>query len=209
MPRLTKIYTRTGDDGSTALGSRQRVSKDNPRVRAYGSVDELNSFLGLALAQGLSPRLAETLPPIQNQLFHLGAELSFPANKEEESRKATLSAVARSGLRSKPDKAIPKIPRIEAHHIQALEELIDELNAVVGPLENFILPGGSPGAAVLQVARAVCRRAERRVVTLAREETLRPEALAYLNRLSDLLFVMARYENKQAGIVEPLWDTKS
>ncbi len=209
MPRLTKIYTRTGDDGSTALGSRQRVSKDNPRVRAYGSVDELSSFLGLALAQGLSPRLAETLPPIQNQLFHLGAELSFPANKEEESRKATLSAVARSGLRSKPDKAIPKIPRIEAHHIQALEELIDELNAVVGPLENFILPGGSPGAAVLQVARAVCRRAERRVVTLAREETLRPEALAYLNRLSDLLFVMARYENKQAGIVEPLWDTKS
>ena len=209
MPRLTKIYTRTGDDGTTALGSRQRVSKDNPRVRAYGSVDELNSFLGLALAQGLSPRLAETLPPIQNQLFHLVAELSFPVSEGEESRKATLSAVARSGLRSKPDKAIPKIPRIEAHHIQALEELIDELNAVVGPLENFILPGGSPGAAVLQVARAVCRRAERRVVTLAREETLRPEALAYLNRLSDLLFVMARYENKQAGIVEPLWDTKS
>jgi len=94
-------------------------------------------------------------------------------------------------------------------HARALEELIDELNAVVGPLENFILPGGSAGAAALQVARAVCRRAERRVVTLAGKESVRPEALAYLNRLSDLLFVMARYENKQRGIKEPLWDTKA
>jgi len=187
MPRLTKIYTRTGDDGTTALGTRQRVPKDHPRVRAYGSADELNSFLGLALAQGLSPRLAEVLPPIQNQLFHLGAELSFPPGEGEEF----------------------KVPRIESQHIESLEHLIDELNAVVGPLENFILPGGSPGAAALQVARAVCRRAERRVVTLASQETVRPEAQAYLNRLSDLLFVMARYENKQRGIAEPLWDTKA
>jgi cob(I)alamin adenosyltransferase len=187
MPRLTKIYTRTGDDGTTALGSRQRVPKDSPRVRAYGSVDELNSFIGLAQARGLSPRLAQTLPPIQNQLFNLGAELSFPPGEGEEY----------------------KIPKIEAHHIQELEALIDELNAVVGPLENFILPGGAPGAAALQVARAVCRRAERRVVTLARDEAVRPEALAYLNRLSDLLFVMARYENNQRGIQEPLWDTKA
>ncbi len=187
MPRLTKIYTRTGDDGSTALGSRQRVPKDSPRVRAYGSVDELNSFIGLALAQELSPRLSETLPPIQNQLFNLGAELSFPAGEGEQS----------------------KVPRIESRHVQALEQLIDELNAIVGPLENFILPGGSPGAAALQVARAVCRRAERCVVTLAHEETVRPEALAYLNRLSDLLFVMARYENKQQGMEEPLWNTKA
>ncbi len=186
MPRLTKIYTRTGDDGTTALGTRQRVPKDHARVRAYGSVDELNSLIGLALAQGLSPRLAETLPPIQNQLFNLGAELSFPASQGEEI----------------------KVPQIEARHIEALEKLVDELNAVVGPLENFILPGGSPGAAALQVARAVCRRAERRAVTLAREENVRPEALAYLNRLSDLLFVMARYENKQRGVQEPLWDTR-
>lgn len=187
MPRLTKIYTRTGDDGTTALGSRQRVPKDNPRVRAYGSVDELNSFIGLALAQDLSPRLAETLPSIQNQLFHLGAELSFP-----------------------PDEAKDyKVPRIEARHVEALEALIDELNAVVGPLENFILPSGSLGAAALQVARAVCRRAERRIVTLGRNESVRPEALVYLNRLSDLLFVMARYENKQRGLAEPLWDTKA
>jgi cob(I)alamin adenosyltransferase len=185
MPRLTKIYTRTGDDGTTALGTKQRVPKDHPRVRAYGTVDELNSFIGLALAQGLSSKLAETLAQIQNQLFHLGAELSFPSGEAEEFM----------------------VPRIEVHHIEGLEHLIDELNAVVGPLENFILPGGSAGAAALQVARAVCRRAERRVVTLMRDETVRPEAQAYLNRLSDLLFVMARYENKQRGIDEPLWNT--
>lgn len=185
MPRLTKIYTRTGDDGTTALGTRQRVPKDHTRVRAYGTVDELNSFIGLALAQGLSPTLAEALPKIQNQLFNLGAELSFPSGEAEEF----------------------KVPRIEAHHIDGLEHLIDELNAVVGPLENFILPGGSPGAAALQVARAVCRRAERHLITLMRDETVRPEAQAYLNRLSDLLFVMARYDNNQKGIEEPLWDT--
>ncbi len=187
MPRLTKIYTRTGDDGSTALSSRQRVPKDSPRVRTYGAVDEVNSLLGMALAQGLSPRLAQTLPTIQNELFHLGAELSYPADK---GKQAT-------------------IPQIEDSHIKAQEELIDELNAEVGPLQNFILPGGSPGAAALQVARAVCRRAERRLVTLARQETVRAETLAYLNRLSDLLFVMARYENKQRGIEEPLWNSRA
>ncbi|MCW5876789.1 MAG: cob(I)yrinic acid a,c-diamide adenosyltransferase [Anaerolineales bacterium] len=187
MPRLTKIYTRTGDDGSTALGTRQRVPKDHPRVRAYGAVDELNSLLGVALAQGLDARLAETLPPVQNLLFHLGAELSFPAEEGAEFN----------------------LPHIDAKHIQSLEELIDKLNAQLGPLENFILPGGSPGAAALQLARAVCRRAERRLVTLGREETVRPEALGYLNRLSDALFVMARYENKQKGVAEPLWDTQA
>lgn len=186
MPKLTKIYTRTGDDGTTGLGTRQRVPKDSPRVNTYGAVDELNSLIGLALAQGLSPRLAQTLPSIQNQLFHLGAELSFPPDESKEFQ----------------------IPQIEARHIKALEDLIDELNAVVGPLENFILPGGSAGAAALQVVRAVCRRAERKAVTLARKETVRPEALQYLNRLSDLLFVMARYENKQRGIEEPLWNSR-
>ncbi|MEX1247205.1 MAG: cob(I)yrinic acid a,c-diamide adenosyltransferase [Anaerolineales bacterium] len=187
MPKLTKIYTRTGDDGSTALGSRQRVPKDHPRVGAYGTVDELSSLIGLAMAQGLSPRLAETLAPIQNLLFHLGAELSFPAGEGKE----------------------VKVPQIQQTHIKTMEALIDELNTLVGPLENFILPGGSAGAATLQVARAVCRRAERHVVTLARDEAVRPEALAYLNRLSDLLFVMARYENKQRGIDEPLWDSRA
>jgi len=185
MPRLTKIYTRKGDDGSTALGSSQRVPKDSPRIRANGAVDELNSFIGLALVQGLSPRLAEALPAIQNELFHLGADLSFPPSEGKEF----------------------EIPRIETRHVEALEKLIDELNEQVGPLENFILPGGSPGAAALQVARAVCRHTERRLVSLARQEPISPEVLAYVNRLSDALFVMARYENKQRGVQEPLWDS--
>ncbi|MQC26274.1 MAG: cob(I)yrinic acid a,c-diamide adenosyltransferase [Chloroflexi bacterium] len=187
MPRLTKIYTRTGDDGTTALGSRQRVSKDSLRIRATGTVDEVNALLGLALAQGLSERLGLALPAIQNELFHLGAELSFPPSEEQEF----------------------EIPRIEAHHVTALEELIDELNQTLGPLENFILPGGSPGAAALQLARAVARRAERRMVSLAGAEQVRPQATAYINRLSDALFVMARYENKQRGIEEPLWDSRA
>ncbi len=201
MPKLTKIYTKTGDDGSTALGSKQRVPKDNPRVRAYGAVDELNSFIGLALAQGLSAKLAAALPPIQNQLFHLGSDLSFPQD-----RPAQFNEAAPSQTPVKRGEGVG-VPRIEARHIEALEKLIDELNAQVGPLQNFILPGGSPGAAALQVARAVCRRAERRLVTLARQETVSAETMAYLNRLSDALFVMARYENKQRGVQEPLWDS--
>lgn len=185
MPRLTKIYTKTGDDGNTALGSKQRVAKDHPRVRAYGAVDELNSFIGLALAQGLCAKLATALPAIQNQLFHLGSDLSFPPEEAEEF----------------------KVPRTEARHVAALEVLIDEMNAELGPLQNFILPGGSLGAATLQVARAVCRRAERRLVTLARQDAVRPESVTYVNRLSDALFVMARYENLQRQIQEPLWDS--
>lgn len=186
MPRLTKIYTRQGDDGTTALGNRQRVPKDDARVQAYGAVDELNSTLGLAMALGLSPRMVETLPRIQNELFHLGSDLAFP---QEEDGKL--------------------VPRIQARHVETLEALIDELNEIVGPLENFILPGGSGGAAALQLARAVCRRAEREAVTLAASETIGEQILPYLNRLSDALFVMARYENKQGGIEEVLWDTRA
>lgn len=186
MPRLTKIYTKKGDDGTTALGSRQRVSKDALRVASYGTVDELNSVLGVALAVGLSPRLAECLPTIQNELFHLGSDLCFP---EE-------------------DKQTYQIPQIESRHVEALEALIDELSEVVGPLENFILPGGSMGSAQLHVARTVCRRAEREVITLRREEPVGPFVVPYLNRLSDALFVMARYENQQRGIPEPLWDSR-
>lgn len=185
MPRLTKIYTRTGDDGTTALGSRRRVSKDAWRVQAYGTVDELNAVLGVALAHGLSPRLTPATLAIQNELFHLGSDLCFP---EE-------------------DKAEFQIPQVEARHVEALETLIDELSAVVGPLQNFILPGGSLASAHLHVARTVCRRAEREVITLAREEQIGPYVLPYLNRLSDALFVMARYENLQAGVPEPLWDS--
>ena len=184
MPRLTRLYTRRGDEGETSLAGGQRVSKDSLRVAAYGAVDELNAALGVSLAHGLSPRLAEVLPPIQNELFHLGSDLSF----------------------LEPEKAERPRPQIEARHIERLEKLIDELNAATGPLENFILPGGSLGAAHLHVARTICRRAERSVVTLTHSEPVGPFALRYLNRLSDLLFAMSRYENKQRGVAEPLWN---
>jgi cob(I)alamin adenosyltransferase len=187
MPRLTKIYTRKGDDGTTALGSGARVAKDSPRVAAYGNVDELNSLIGVALAQNLDATLATALQTVQNELFHLGSDLSFPEGGKKKF----------------------EIPRIEQRHVDRLESLMDELNETVGPLENFILPGGSPGAAALHAARTVCRRAERAVVSLAREETIGKLTQSYLNRLSDALFVMARYENHQKGIDEPLWDSRA
>ena len=185
MPRLTKIYTRKGDEGKTSLGSRKRVYKDETRVQAFGTVDELNAVIGQALASGLSPRSTEILVPVQNQLFHLGSDLAFPQGEQNE----------------------VKVPRIEQRHIDSLEAIIDELNEIVGPLENFILPGGVAGSAALHVARTVCRRAERQVVALAQQESIGAYGLAYLNRLSDALFVMARYENHQAGRDEPLWDS--
>jgi len=184
MPRLTKIYTRKGDDGSTGLGGvRRRVPKDSPRVAAYGTVDELNSQIGLALAGGLVPRLDEALTRIQNELFDLGSDLAFVED----------------------DKAARPVPVVQERHVQALERFIDELNAVVGPLTNFVLPGGSVGAARLHVARTVCRRAEREVLTLKRAEPIGPWVLPYLNRLSDALFVMARFENHELGLAEPVW----
>lgn len=185
MPKLTKIYTKTGDEGMTALGNRQRVRKNALRVDAYGDVDELNSFIGVALSGGLSQRLAKELQAIQNELFHLGADLAFPLNDE-------------AGI---------EVPRIEERHIEKLESLIDELTDAVGPAENFVMPGGSLGAANLHVARATCRRAERKVVALDEQEAVGAVLLRYLNRLSDALFVMARYENQEKGIVETLWDS--
>jgi cob(I)alamin adenosyltransferase len=184
MPRLTRLYTRKGDDGSTGLGGGQRVAKDSPRVAAYGTVDELNAAIGVALAHGLAPRLAAMLPVVQNELFHLGSDLCFV---EE-------------------DKQTYKMPQIDARHVDALEHAIDEMNAIVGPLENFILPGGAPGSAALQVARTICRRAERDVLTLSRHEAVGRFVMPYLNRLSDALFVMARYENHERGVAEPLWN---
>lgn len=187
MPRITKVYTRTGDDGSTALGTGARLPKDAPRVAAYGAVDELNSALGLALALGLDPRVAAPLRRVQNELFHLGADLCVP----------------------EADKPARPGPRIEARHVAALEKLIDELQGELAPLANFVLPGGAAGAAQLHVARAVCRRAERAVVRLAREEPLGDLVLAYLNRLSDALFVLARFENHRRGAGDPLWDSRA
>lgn len=185
MPKITRIYTRTGDVGETSLGSRERVAKDALRVAAYGDVDELNSVIGVALAMDLTPEVADPLCKIQNDLFHLGSDLAFAIESEFE------------------------VPRIEAHHVEALEKLIDKMSAVVGPLANFILPGGRIGAGQLHLARTVCRRAERAVVSLGRQEEINEFILVYLNRLSDLLFVMARLENHSHGVPEPLWDTRA
>lgn len=187
MPRLTKIYTRTGDQGTTALGSRQRVSKDTLRVQAYGSVDELNAVIGWTLTQNLSTESTAALGDIQNTLFHLGSDLAFPEEDKEKS----------------------PVPQVEQRHIDSLESLIDTLNDKLKPLENFILPGGSAGAAALHVARTVCRRAEREVVSLSMQEAVSAFSIPYLNRLSDLLFVMARHENDQSGVAEPLWDSRA
>jgi cob(I)alamin adenosyltransferase len=185
MPRLTKLYTRKGDDGTTALGGGQRVSKESLRVTAYGTVDELNAALGVALAQGLSSRLSDELRNIQNELFHLGSDLCF---LEE-------------------DKVKFDLPQVEQRHVEKLEQLIDEMTDQLGVLQNFILPGGSVGAANLHLARTICRRAERDVTALAQEERIGDHVAAYLNRLSDALFIMARYENAERGVPEPLWDS--
>jgi cob(I)alamin adenosyltransferase len=183
MPRLTRIYTKTGDDGMTGLGGGRRVSKDSPRVRAYGTVDELNSAIGVALALGLTERLVAELATIQNELFDLGSDLCWPSDDDRRER----------------------IPTVQPQHVQKLETLIDELNEVVGPLTNFLLPSGSAGAAQLHLARTICRRAERETITLSREEPIGELVLPYLNRLSDALFVMARFENHERGVAEPLW----
>lgn len=187
MPRITKVYTRTGDDGTTALGGGQRVEKDSPRIAAYGTVDELSSQIGAAIACGLDPELSGVLSRVQNELFHLGSDLCI---LEE-------------------DKARFPVPTIEERHIEALEALMDRLGEEVGPLQNFILPGGSPGAAQLHVARTVCRRAERELVTLGRGERIGPWTIRYLNRLSDALFVLARAENHRRGIADVLWDSRA
>lgn len=187
MPRITKVYTKTGDQGTTALGGGQRLPKDSPRIEAYGTVDELGSFLGVALSSGAHARLVSELERIQNELFHLGSDLCI---LEE-------------------DKARRPVPGIEARHVAALEALMDDLSLELSPLENFILPGGSLPAAHLHAARAVCRRAERLVVALARAEAVGEHTVPYLNRLSDALFVMARYENLKRGVSDVLWNSRA
>lgn len=178
-----RIYTRKGDDGTTDLLGGRRVSKDSRRVEAYGSVDELNAYLGLAQVHlRAHPRFAEMLQQIQNDLFTAGAELATPVGR-----------------------AVPVAPIGEAH-VQRLETWIDEMEGNLPPLRHFILPGGSPGAAALHVARTVCRRAERRVVTLYRTEAGNPHLIIYLNRLGDLLFVMARAVNAAEGVQDVIWD---
>ena len=174
--RLSKIYTRTGDDGSTGLGDGSRVEKDSLRVEAMGAVDELNSALGVLLCNPLDESLQSTLVDIQHTLFDMGGELCIPG--------ATV---------------------ISADRVTVLEQQLDALNADLPPLKEFILPGGCSAAAACHLARAICRRSERRVHSLSRAEAVNTDTIKFLNRLSDLLFVMARYLNKAAGRPDVLW----
>ncbi len=174
--RLTRIYTRTGDDGSTGLGDGTRVPKDHGRVESMGEVDELNSVIGLLCTETLPPDVQRLLTRIQHDLLDLGAELCIPGHH-----------------------VIPET------RVNELEVEIDGFNSQLAPLKDFILPGGSRTAALCHMARTVCRRAERRLVTLHLEQPLAPTALHYLNRLSDLLFVLARHLNREAGVPDVLW----
>ena len=180
-----KIYTRTGDNGTTGLFGGGRVEKHHPRIEAYGTVDETNAYLGLTRTlmqdQPGAARLEPVLARLQEELFVLGADLATPLNAQ---------AV---------------VPRIDASHATQLEEAIDAFEADLPPLQHFILPGGTQAAGTLHVARTVCRRAERLTVAAAEQETLSPHTTIYLNRLSDLLFVLARWVNHQAGINEAQW----
>ncbi len=174
--RLSKIYTRTGDDGTTGLGDGSRVAKDSARVAAYGTVDEANSAIGLLLAAELPKDIRELLTMVQHQLFDLGGELCIPGHAA-----------------------------IEDADIERLEQRMDHYNEALPALKEFILPGGGEGAARCHVARTVVRRAERATVTLAGAEAVRPQAVRYLNRLSDLLFVLARVLARASGHGEVLW----
>jgi cob(I)alamin adenosyltransferase len=178
--RLTKIYTRGGDLGETSLGDGSRVSKLDCRISAFGSVDELNSTLGLVLAGDVPDDVREPLTRIQNELFDVGADLSVPWGVTDRLR-------------------------VDQASIDRLEELCDRFNAELPELRSFVLPGGTEAAARLHVARTLCRSAEREAVLAAQEVELNPLVLAYLNRLSDLLFILARTANARAGVEEPLW----
>lgn len=175
--RLSKIYTRTGDDGSTGLGDGSRTGKDSARVNAYGTVDEANSTLGVVLATQLPDDIRQLLTTVQHQLFDLGGELCIPGHAA-----------------------------IQSGDIDALERHLDHYNEALPPLKDFILPAGGEAAARCHLARTIVRRAERETVALARDETVRPEAIRYLNRLSDLLFVLARVLARADGQGEVLWN---
>ena len=180
-----KIYTKTGDEGATGLFGGGRVGKDHPRVEAYGDVDELNATLGMARSVELMPRIDEVLVPLQRDLFSIGALLATPDldKMHEQLAKA----------------------RIDDERIAELERAIDACDRELEPLRSFILPGGTPKSAALHVARTVCRRAERRVIALQREIEIPQLVVIYLNRLSDLLFMLARLANRRAGAGEVTW----
>jgi cob(I)alamin adenosyltransferase len=189
---LTRIYTKLGDGGETHLGDMSRVSKLHPRVEAYGTVDELNAVIGVALLQpGLSDTFAGWLRRVQNDLLDLGADLSVP---EAPSGRGDSPAPARERL------------RVDADYTSWLERVCDEVNATLEPLRSFVIPGGTPAGAHLHLCRTVCRRAERR--TIAVGEEVNPEVVRYLNRLSDLFFILSRAANArvdEGAHSEPLW----
>jgi len=175
--RLSKIYTRTGDEGTTGLGDGSRIPKEHPRVEAYGTVDETNSMIGAILCVGgLPTAIVDCLTDVQNDLFDLGGELCIPGHR-----------------------------MIEAQHVERLERQLDDFNEALPPLKDFILPGGGPAASACHIARTVCRRAERRCWSLARSESVHAESLKYLNRLSDLLFVLARVLARHENGSEIIW----
>jgi len=180
-----KIYTKTGDKGETGLFGGGRVSKSHPRVEAYGDIDELNAVIGLARSIEMMPRIDEVLAPVQRDLFSLGALLATP-NRDK--------------VKQQLEKA-----RLDDTRIAELERAIDDGEAELEPLTAFILPGGTPKSAALHVARTVCRRAERKVISLGSEVDVPPIVVKYLNRLSDLLFVLARVANRRAGAPEVIW----
>jgi cob(I)alamin adenosyltransferase len=178
--RISKVYTRTGDAGQTSLVGGKRVSKASLRVDAYGDVDELNSVIGFVRSQLRDREIDEALSVIQNDLFTLGADLASPADVE--------------------------VPRIDATFVKTLEDYSDHYLAQLEPLKEFILPGGSEAGATLHVARTIARRAERRAVALSESEELNAQTIIYLNRLSDLLFILARVVNHRAGVPEKMTD---
>lgn len=176
-----KIYTKTGDKGETSLFGGQRVKKTNIRIETYGTADELNSFIGLARSFGLTEQNEAIAVQVQNDLFVLGADLATPPTKQA------------------------KIPRIGSTHFEQLERFIDEVSAELAPLTNFLLPTGTQAASALHIARTVCRRAERLCIEARQTEDISEDVVIYLNRLSDLLFVMARLENERSNISETRW----
>jgi cob(I)alamin adenosyltransferase len=208
---LTRIYTKLGDGGETHLGDMSRVSKLHPRVEAYGTVDELNATIGVALlAPGLPASFAAWLRRVQNDLLDVGADLSVPEPAPAADADAHEAAAAAGADR--PETAAAETPRerlrVSAHYTEWLERACDEVNATLEPLRSFVIPGGTPAAAQLHVCRTVCRRAERR--TIAVGEEVNPEVVRYLNRLSDLLFILGRAANapalRESEAPEPLWE---
>jgi cob(I)alamin adenosyltransferase len=186
---LTRIYTKLGDGGETHLGDMSRVSKLHPRVEAYGTVDELNATIGLALlAPGLPPSFSQWLTRVQNDLLDVGADLSVPTRPEGEP-----DATGKGQVRL----------RVTPEYAEWLERVCDEVNSKLEPLRSFVIPGGTPAAAQLHICRTVCRRAERRAVAVGEE--CNPEAIRYLNRLSDMLFILSRAANDERAGSESLW----